>query len=41
MKQRKLMVSLEAERLEKEQAATKLKQQEAARTRRCQYARAV
>jgi hypothetical protein len=40
IKQRKLMESLEADRLEKEQAAAKQKQQQAARERKCQYARA-
>jgi hypothetical protein len=40
IKQRKLMESLEADRLEKEQAAAKQKQQQAARGRKCQYARA-
>jgi hypothetical protein len=40
IKQRKLMESLEADRLEKEQAVAKQKQQQAARERKCQYARA-
>lgn len=40
VKQRKLMDSLEADRLEKEQAAARQKQQQAIRSRNCQYARA-
>ncbi len=40
IKQRKLMESLEAERLEKEQAVARQKQQQVARERKCQYARA-
>ena len=40
VKQRKLMESLEADRLEKEQTAAKQKQQQAVRARNCQYARA-
>ena len=40
VKQRKLMESLEADRLEKEQAAAKQQQQQAVRARNCQYARA-
>lgn len=39
-KQRKLMESLEADRLEKEQAVAKQKQQQAISARNCQYARA-
>jgi hypothetical protein len=39
-KQRKLMESLEADRLEKEQAVAKQKQQQALRARNCQYASA-
>ena len=39
-KQRKLMESLEADRLEKEQAEAKQKHQQAIRARNCQYARA-
>lgn len=37
-KQHKLMESLEAERLEKEQSAEKQQQQQAIRARKCQYA---
>lgn len=40
LKQRKLMESLEAERLEKEQAAAKQQQQQARRANKCQYAQA-
>lgn len=39
-KQRKLMESLEAERLEKEQAAAQQQQQQAVRAQKCQYAQA-
>ena len=40
IKQRKLMESLEAERLEKEQAVAKQKQRQAMRGRKCEHARA-
>lgn len=40
VKQRKLMDSLEADRLEKEQATAKHKQQQAIGARNCQYAQA-
>ena len=40
LKQRKLMDSLEADRLEKEQAEARQKQQQAMRARNCQYAQA-
>ncbi len=40
IKQRKLMDSLEADRMEKEQAEAKQKQQQAMRARNCQHAQA-